>query len=148
MRDLMLADAASQNSLPQPETFFALAAIFLLDPVDLLRVRGRHARYSTLAASSDGKAIAPALWRSMESTHGNGEAMDMSLTVTGTAKDMHSVVRDEVYRIAYEAIRNACTHSAGRSVKVDVAADSGQVPHDRQAERRDRSALPAGFRAL
>ena len=145
MRDLMLADAASQNSLPQPETFFALAAIFPLDPVDLLRVRGRHARYSTLGASSDGRAIATALSRSMESmvgTRGNGEAMDMSLTVTGTSKDMRSVVHDEVYRIAYEAIRNACTHSAGRSVKVDVSADSGQVPRDRQAERRDPSAYP------
>jgi signal transduction histidine kinase len=36
--------------------------------------------------------------------------LDTSLTVTGTAKEMHPVVRDEVYRIGYEAIRNACTH--------------------------------------
>jgi signal transduction histidine kinase len=52
---------------------------------------------------------------------GSQRSMDASLTVTGTAREMHPVVRDEVYRIAYEAIRNACTHSAGRSVKVDVA---------------------------
>jgi hypothetical protein len=37
MHDLMQADATSQDSVPRLETFFALAAIFLLDPVDLLR---------------------------------------------------------------------------------------------------------------
>jgi hypothetical protein len=37
MHDLMQADATSQDSVPRLETFFALAALFLLDPVDLLR---------------------------------------------------------------------------------------------------------------
>ena len=34
-----------------------------------------------------------------------------SLFVIGDAKEMHPIVRDEVYRIGHEAIRNACTHS-------------------------------------
>jgi signal transduction histidine kinase len=33
---------------------------------------------------------------------------------------MHPVVRDEVYRIGYEAIRNACTHSAGSRLEVQL----------------------------
>src|SRR5262249_32623200 len=33
--------------------------------------------------------------------------------------DMHPLVRDEVYRIGYEAIRNACRHA--RSDRLDIA---------------------------
>jgi signal transduction histidine kinase len=36
---------------------------------------------------------------------------------------MHSVVSDEVYRIGYEALRNACVHS--RAARIDVALEYG-----------------------
>jgi len=36
---------------------------------------------------------------------------------------MHPVVRDEVYRVGYEAIRNACVHS--RASRIDVALGYG-----------------------
>lgn len=45
--------------------------------------------------------------------------MEVSFSVVGDAREMHPVVRDEVYRIGYEAIRNACTHSRGD--RLDVA---------------------------
>ena len=38
----------------------------------------------------------------------------------GTPREMHPVVRDEVYRIGYEAIRNACTHSRGKRLEVGL----------------------------
>lgn len=37
---------------------------------------------------------------------------------------MHPVVRDEVYRIGYEAIRNACVHSTG--TRIEVALNYGK----------------------
>jgi signal transduction histidine kinase/streptogramin lyase len=40
------------------------------------------------------------------------------LTVEGAVKEMHPIVRDEVYRIGYEAIRNAFHHSGGAEVQV------------------------------
>jgi signal transduction histidine kinase len=40
------------------------------------------------------------------------------LTVKGAIKEMHPIVRDEVYRIGYEAIRNAFHHSGGTEVQV------------------------------
>jgi signal transduction histidine kinase len=40
--------------------------------------------------------------------------------VQGVAREMHPVVRDEIYRIGYEAIRNACTHSRGSELKVEL----------------------------
>ncbi len=33
---------------------------------------------------------------------------------------MHPVVSDEVYRIGYEAIRNACSHSGGNHLEVTL----------------------------
>jgi signal transduction histidine kinase len=47
-------------------------------------------------------------------------SMQASFFVTGDAKEMHPVVRDEVYRIGYEAIRNACMHSRGSRLEVGV----------------------------
>ena len=40
--------------------------------------------------------------------------------VEGPSREMHPIVRDEVYRITYEAIRNACMHSGGKHVNVEL----------------------------
>jgi signal transduction histidine kinase len=40
--------------------------------------------------------------------------METSLRLSGDTNDMHPVARDEVYRIGYEAIRNACMHSLAK----------------------------------
>jgi signal transduction histidine kinase len=33
---------------------------------------------------------------------------------------MHPVVRDEIYRVGYEALRNACVHSRGSQIDVQL----------------------------
>jgi signal transduction histidine kinase len=47
-------------------------------------------------------------------------AMQASLSVQGETREMHPVVRDELYRIAYEAIRNACVHSKAGELSVEL----------------------------
>jgi signal transduction histidine kinase len=51
--------------------------------------------------------------------------MAVKFSVTGAARDMHPIVRDEIYRIGYEAIRNACEHSSAShlEVKLNYAQD-------------------------
>jgi len=49
------------------------------------------------------------------------QSMEVFISVTGRNKDMHPIVRDEVYRIGREAIRNACLHSNGS--RLEVALD-------------------------
>ena len=44
--------------------------------------------------------------------------MEVYFSSTGDPGEMHPIVRDEVYRIGYEAIRNACAHSAGSRLEV------------------------------
>jgi signal transduction histidine kinase len=46
--------------------------------------------------------------------------VEVSLAVTGTKRPIHAIVSDEIYRISYEAIRNACAHSRARQITVTV----------------------------
>jgi signal transduction histidine kinase/ligand-binding sensor domain-containing protein len=48
-------------------------------------------------------------------------SMEVSLQLWGQIQEMHPIVRDEVYRIGYEAIRNACVHSHATQLKVELS---------------------------
>jgi len=48
-------------------------------------------------------------------------SMAVTFSVIGDARDMHPIVRDEVYRIGYEAIRNASMHSRGSRLEVQLS---------------------------
>lgn len=44
----------------------------------------------------------------------------VTFSTAGDAREMHPIVRDEIYRIGYEAIRNACAHSRATLVEVEL----------------------------
>jgi signal transduction histidine kinase len=46
--------------------------------------------------------------------------MAVAFSVVGDAREMHPIVRDEVYRIGYEAIHNARMHSAASRLEVEL----------------------------
>ncbi len=47
-------------------------------------------------------------------------SMAVTFSVVGDAREMHPIVRDEIYRIGYEAIRNACMHSRASQLEVEL----------------------------
>ena len=47
--------------------------------------------------------------------------MRFTLSVEGAAQEMHPIVRDEVYRIGSEAIRNAYLHSEANQLEVNLS---------------------------
>ena len=47
-------------------------------------------------------------------------SMAVAFSVVGDAREMHPIVRDEIYRIGYEAIRNACMHSGASQLDVEL----------------------------
>jgi len=47
--------------------------------------------------------------------------MEVSLQLSGQIREMHPIVRDEVYRIGYEAIRNASVHSQATQLRVELS---------------------------
>ena len=75
------------------------------------------------APSTESNDLAAALQRAIDECRIDTSA-EIALAVTGRPRSMHPVVRDEIYRIAYEAIRNACVHS--RAARIEVALDFGK----------------------
>jgi len=81
---------------------------------------GRETVKTLRTSTTQGNDLAQAFQRAIEDCRRNG-SMQTSLSLSGDAKEMHPVVRDEVYRIAYEAIRNACRHSRGSRLEVGLS---------------------------
>jgi signal transduction histidine kinase/ligand-binding sensor domain-containing protein len=50
----------------------------------------------------------------------NGNHPEFSMRVEGPPRNLHPIVRDEVYRIAAEALRNAFKHSEARRIEVEI----------------------------
>lgn len=78
---------------------------------------GRAALNSLRASTTERNDLAQAFRRATESCR-LGESATFS--VVGDSRDMHPIVRDEIYRIGYEAIRNACQHSNASQMNVEL----------------------------
>jgi signal transduction histidine kinase len=113
-----------------------LVADDALDPsTDLVRMRhamkqlsvwleqatreGRAALNSLRTSTTQKNDLAEAFRRATENGLMPG-SMQATFSVVGDAKEMHPIVRDEVYRIGYEAIRNAYKHSQASRLDVEL----------------------------
>ncbi len=81
---------------------------------------GRAALNSLRTSTTEGNDLAQAFERAARECS-EKSSMEFSMVVEGDAQEIHPIVRDEVFRIGYEAIRNACTHSGGSRLEVDLA---------------------------
>lgn len=48
------------------------------------------------------------------------------VAVEGEARNLHPILRDEIYKIAAEGLRNAFRHSRGRQIEVEIRYDTEQ----------------------
>ena len=80
---------------------------------------GRAALNSLRTSTTEVNDLADAFRRALEECRIHG-AMEVSLEVSGQIQEMHPIVRDEVYRIGYEAIRNASVHSRATQLSVEL----------------------------
>jgi ligand-binding sensor domain-containing protein/signal transduction histidine kinase len=60
-------------------------------------------------------------------TSPNGDATDFSVQVDGTPQNLHPMLRDEIYRITGEALRNAFHHARARRIEVEIKYETRQV---------------------
>jgi signal transduction histidine kinase len=83
---------------------------------------GQAALNSLRAASCDGNDLASSFRRAAEEclTH---RSVAIALSVTGESVDMHPIVRDEVYRLGYDAIDRICKYSG--TSRLDIALTYG-----------------------
>jgi signal transduction histidine kinase/streptogramin lyase len=80
---------------------------------------GRAALNSLRTATTQTNDLAEGLRRATEDSL-IPSSMAVTFSVIGDAKEMHPIVRDEIYRIGYEAIHNACTHSGASRLEVEL----------------------------
>ena len=80
---------------------------------------GRAALNSLRTSITEENDLAQALQRATEDCP-LPSSMAVNFIVIGDAKRMHPIVRDEIYRIGYEAIRNACVHSTASQLEVEL----------------------------
>lgn len=80
---------------------------------------GRAALNSLRSSTTEKNDLAEALQRAIETCRILGSVLP-TFTKAGNSREMHPIVRDEVYRIGYEAIRNACMHSGGTHLDVEL----------------------------
>ncbi len=50
----------------------------------------------------------------------NGNAATFDVEVEGAPQDVHPILRDEIYRITAEAVRNAFNHARARRIEVEI----------------------------
>ena len=80
---------------------------------------GRAALNSLRSSTTEKNDLAEAFRRATK----NGiipRSMAVNLSVVGEARELHPIVRDEVYRIGDEAIRNAYLHSRASRLEVEL----------------------------
>ena len=54
----------------------------------------------------------------------NGQnSVSFQLLVEGTSRELHPILRDEIYRLATEALRNAFRHADAKNVEVEIRYD-------------------------
>jgi signal transduction histidine kinase len=88
------------------------------DAVQQLRPAGLATSDLVCAIGSLGQALADGL---------SGDAPAFQFEVEGTPRDLLPIARDEVYRIAGEALRNAFRHAQARQVEVEIRYDRQQL---------------------
>ena len=108
----------------------------------------RAALNSLRVSATTTNDLAEAFRRVLETTPIHSLAATIS--VSGDVRDIHPIVRDEVYRVGYEAIRNAHAHSGGTHLTVQLRytddlmlriADDGMGADGVHLQRRQRRSL-------
>ncbi len=124
---LLLRFQAVSNVLPEGEAKKRLESA--IDQAAQAITEGRDAiqglRSSTLVTSDLAVAVS-ALGDELAADASTGNSAVLSVHVEGTPRNLHPILRDEVYRIAGEALRNASQHAQARRIEVEIRYDDQQ----------------------
>ncbi len=82
-------------------------------------------RESTVQRNDLARAV-NALGEELAANSANNGSAAFRVIVEGESRDLHPILRDEIYRIAAEALRNAFRHAQARQIEVEIRYDDGQ----------------------
>jgi signal transduction histidine kinase len=81
---------------------------------------------SSTVVTDDLELAINALGEELAGSETNPNAAEFHAVVERTPRDLHPILRDEVYRIAGEALRNAFRHAEARRIEVEIRYDERQ----------------------
>jgi signal transduction histidine kinase len=119
---LMIHFQAVDNLLPPGKGKEALEKV--LDRADRALVEGRNAiqniRSSTTVTNELSHAVT-ALGEELAGSHdGETGPATFRVSVEGTPRDLRPILRDDIYRIAREALQNAFRHAQASQIEADI----------------------------
>ena len=125
---LLQLEVLSQMQEPRPiEARAKLAEI--IDRTAKAITEGRDAvqglRASTVQTNDLARAIST-LGEELGTDPADDGSPTFRVTVEGDSRDLHPILRDEIYRIAAEALRNAFHHAAASRIEVEIRYDKDQ----------------------
>src|SRR5580658_6505287 len=106
--DELLPDGRAKEKLEQS-----------LERADKAIAEGREAVHDLRLSAATTNALAQAVRELGDELAGEGGAA-FRLVVEGPARELHPIVRDEIYRIVREALRNAFSHSRARNIEAEI----------------------------
>jgi signal transduction histidine kinase len=88
--------------------------------LDRASIEGRAALEALRVSAVESDDLSATLRRAAEDCAA-GTHFEIVVLSMGAARELHPIARDEVYRITYEAIRNAVAHSGGTELHIEIS---------------------------
>ena len=127
---LMLRFQSARDLLPTDPAKAVEALDEALNRADQAIVEGRDAIQnlrSTIASTELAEAITTLAEDFAQGPNGFRSPVMFRASVEGTPRDLHPILRDDVYRIAREALRNAYRHAQASHIEVEVTYGAREV---------------------
>jgi ligand-binding sensor domain-containing protein/signal transduction histidine kinase len=121
---LMLHFQGARNLLPTDPVRAGQRLDSALAGAEQAIVEGRNAIHdirSTALVNEDLAQAMTALGRELSASDTGAPAAALNVVEEGAARHLDPVVRDEIYRIVREALRNAFTHANARNIEAEIA---------------------------
>jgi signal transduction histidine kinase len=119
---LMLHFQAVYDLIPPGQAKEALEKA--LNRADHAIVEGRDAIQNLRSSTTVTNDLAQAMVALGEeiggARHGESGSAMLRVSVEGTPRDLHPILRDDIYRIAREALQNAFRHAQARRIEADI----------------------------
>jgi signal transduction histidine kinase/ligand-binding sensor domain-containing protein len=120
---LMLRFQSARDLLPAHPAKAVEALDGALDRADQAIAEGRDAIQNLRSSATVSNELAQAITTLAEElNNGNGEKRSamFRMSVEGSPRDLHPIVRDDIHRIAREALRNAFLHAQADRIEAEV----------------------------
>jgi ligand-binding sensor domain-containing protein/signal transduction histidine kinase len=125
---LLLHLQAASQLLPERPLDAKVKLERTIEQVETAVTEGRDAVQALRASTSESNDLAKAistLGEELKAASNNVEPQ-IRVVVEGESRNLHPIVRDEVYKIAAEGLRNAFRHSHARQIEVEVRYEREQ----------------------